>query len=153
VQKRSSAAAKRAVVDRDVVLRKSEAIEHHTSRLRDKMPVQGAALEANESLLNDVCFDLLQAVQACIDLAVHACTHEALGVPSSPSTAFALLAKHHVVETSLADRLSRAAGLRNIIVHRYTDLAASKLADAINTGLADLDDFAAALRAHAGTGR
>jgi uncharacterized protein YutE (UPF0331/DUF86 family) len=153
VQKRSSDAAKRAVVDSDVVLRKSEAIEHHTSRLRGKMPVQAAALEANESLLNDVCFDLLQAVQACIDLAVHACTHEALGVPSSPSAAFTLLANHRIIEVSLAGRLAQAAGLRNIIVHRYTGLATSKLADAINAGLTDLDDFAAALRAHAATGR
>ena len=31
--RRSIGAAKRAVVDRDVALRKSEAIEHHTSRL------------------------------------------------------------------------------------------------------------------------
>jgi hypothetical protein len=66
------------VVDRDVVLRKSEAIEHHASRLRRKLPLRPQALEDDESLLNDVCFDVLQAVQACIDLAVHACSHEAL---------------------------------------------------------------------------
>ena len=73
------------MVDRDVVLRKSEAIEHHASRLRAKLPLRAEALRENESLLNDVCFDLLQAVQACIDLAVHACSHEALGSPESPA--------------------------------------------------------------------
>ena len=49
-----------------------------------------------------------------------------------------------------ASRLARAAGLRNLIVHRYGDLLTAKLAEAIATGLGDLDDFAAALRAHAG---
>lgn len=73
----------RAVVDRYVVLRKSETIEHHASRLRAKLPLRVAALDADESLLNDVCFDLLQAIQACIDLAVHACTHDSFGVPEN----------------------------------------------------------------------
>jgi uncharacterized protein YutE (UPF0331/DUF86 family) len=138
-----------AVVDRDVVLRKSEAIEHHTSRLRAKCPLRAEALDRDENLLNDVCFDLLQSIQACIDLAVHACSHEALGVPETPAFAFGLLARNSIITTQLADRLSRAAGLRNILVHRYTDLATSKLAEAVNTGLAELDDFSAILRARA----
>ena len=137
------------MVDRDVVLRKSEAIEHHTSRLRAKLPLRAAALDADESLRNDVCFDLLQAVQACIDLAVHACTHESLGVPETPAAAFALLEKHGIIAAVLSSRLARAAGLRNLIVHRYTDVMTAKLAEAIAAGLGDLDDFAAALRAHA----
>lgn len=76
------------MVDLEVVLRKSEAIEHHTSRLRAKLPLWAAALDADESL-------------------------------------------------------------RNLIVHRYTDVMTAKLAEAIAAGLGDLDDFAAALRAHA----
>lgn len=138
------------MVDRDVVLRKSEAVEHHASRLRAKLPLQAAALESDESLLNDVCFDLLQAIQACIDLSVHACSHESLGVPESPAAAFALLARHRIIAAGLADRLTRAAALRNLIVHRYADLQAPRLLEAIATGLGDLDEFAAALRAHAG---
>jgi len=107
------------VVDRDVALRKSEAIEHHASRLRAKLPLRAAALDADESLLNDVCF--------------------------------ALLEKHGIIAPVLSSRLARAAGLRNLIVHRYGDLVAAKLVEAIATGLGDLDNFAAALRAHAGS--
>lgn len=137
------------MVDRDVVLRKSESIEHHAGRLRRKLPLVPGALAADESLLNDVCFDLLQAVQACIDLAVHACSHEALGTPETPAAAFALLEKHGIVSAELSAQLTKAAGLRNLIVHRYGELDTARLAEAIAGGLADLDDFAAALRAHA----
>ena len=104
------------MVDRDVVLRKSEAIAHHASRLRAKLPLRPAALEADESLCNDVCFDLLQAIQACIDLAVHACTHESLGVPDSPAVAFKLLAKHRIVPDQLSFRMARAAGLTSATI-------------------------------------
>ena len=137
------------MVDRDVLLRKSEAIEHHGSRLRRKLPLEAAALAADESLLNDVCFDALQAIQSCIDLAVHTCSHEAFGVPESPAAAFALLARQGVITSALAECLGRAAALRNLIVHRYTDLVPARLAQAITAGLADLDEFVAALRAHA----
>jgi uncharacterized protein YutE (UPF0331/DUF86 family) len=140
------------MVDRDVALRKSETIEHHAARLRAKLPLASAALDADESLRNDVCFDLLQAVQACIDLAVHACTHESLGVPETPAAAFALLEKHAIITPALSARLARAAGLRNLIVHRYGDIVAAKLADAIATGLPDLDEFATAIRGRAGLG-
>lgn len=138
------------MVDRDVVLRKSEAIEHHASRLRAKLPLRAEALGENESLLNDVCFDLLQAVQGCIDLAVHACSHEALGSPESPASAFALLATNRIIAAPLAAKMTKAAGLRNLLVHRYGELDIRRLTQAIAEGLADLDEFAAALRAHGG---
>ena len=60
---------------------------------------------AVKTLMNDLCFDLLQAIQACIDLAVHACSHDSLGVPESPAYAFALLAKHRIISAPLSDRL------------------------------------------------
>lgn len=138
------------MVERDVVLRKSEAIEHHAARLRAKLPLDPAALDADESLRNDVCFDLLQAIQACIDLAVHACTHDSLGVPETPAAAFALLEKHGIIAAALSVRLARAAGLRNLIVHRYGDLDAAKLVQAIAGGLGDLEEFAGALRRRGG---
>lgn len=138
------------MVDRDVVLRKCEAIEHHASRLRAKQPLAAVALAADESLRNDVCFDLLQAIQACIDLAVHACTHESLGVPDTPAAAFVLLEGYGVISAQLASKLAKAAGLHNLIVHRYADILVPRLVEAIATGLGDLDEFAAALQARAG---
>jgi len=81
---------------------------------------------------------------------VHACTHESLGVPETPAAAFALLERNGVVWAALSARLARAAGLRNLIMHRYGDLDAAKPAQAIAGGLGDLEEFAAALRTRAG---
>jgi uncharacterized protein YutE (UPF0331/DUF86 family) len=138
-----------AMVDPDVVLRKAQSIAHHVGRLRAKLPLDADTLDADESLRNDVCFDTLQAIQACIDLAVHACAHDALGVPDAPATAFALLARHGVIDAALARRLARASGLRNLVVHQYADLDSTRLAQGITEGLEDLDHFAAALRRYA----
>lgn len=136
------------VLDPDVLLRKAQAIEHHGARLRAKLPLDPRALGADESLRNDVCFDLIQAVQACIDLAIHACAHEALGVPDGPASAFTLLARNGIMEDELALRLTLASGLRNIVVHQYADLDLPTLALALEAGLPDLDAFVKAVRAH-----
>ncbi len=64
----------------------------------------------------------------------------------------AVLEKHGVVSAALAARLARAAGLRNLIVHRYGDVVAAKLVESIAAGLGDLDEFAAAIRRRAGLG-
>lgn len=135
------------MVDPDVVLRKAQAIDHHVGRLRAKLPLAPAALAADESLRNDVCFDAIQAIQGCVDLAVHACSYDSLGVPEGPASAFTLLARAGVIEPSLAARLALAAGLRNLIVHQYADLDTARLIDALSAGLADLDDFVRAMLA------
>jgi uncharacterized protein YutE (UPF0331/DUF86 family) len=135
------------VVDREVVARKVAAVIHHTARLRRRLPLSAAALDADEDLCSVVYFDLLQAIQGCIDLAVHACTHDSLGVPENPASAFALLAQHGVVEAGLSVRLASAAGLRNLIVHRYGDVVTDLVVEALKSGLDDLEAFAAALRA------
>ena len=140
------------MVDPDVVLRKAQAIEHHGARLRAKMPIDPGELATDESLRNDVCFDLIQAVQACIDLAIHACAHEALGVPDGPASALTLLARTGIIDADLALRLTRASGLRNLVVHQYADLDIERLAAALADGLPDLDAFVRAMRAHGRAG-
>lgn len=79
--------------------------------------------------------------------AVHACTHDSLGVPENPAAAFALLGQHGVIAPELSVRLASAAGLRNLIVHRYGDVLTDLVVEALKSGLDALEAFAAALRA------
>jgi len=46
--------------------------------------------EKDEDLANIVLMDLQQAIQGCIDLAIHACVDEGLGAPSTAAQAFLL---------------------------------------------------------------
>ncbi|NIR31472.1 MAG: DUF86 domain-containing protein [Gammaproteobacteria bacterium] len=103
-------------------------------------------LAADEDRLNVVLMDLQQAIQGCIDLAVHACADEALGAPAGPGDAFALLARAGRIDAGLAERLTGAAGLRNLIVHRYASVETDKVLAVIRDDLGDLEAFVAALR-------
>jgi uncharacterized protein YutE (UPF0331/DUF86 family) len=41
------------------------------------------------------------------------------GPPQDNADAFALLGRHHVLDEEIADRMRRAAGFRNLLVHEY----------------------------------
>ena len=133
------------MVDGDILRAKSAAVRHHVSRLRARLPLDARALESDEDTRNVVLMDLQQAIQACIDLAIHACSHDGLGAPEGPAAAFALLAGAGFIDGSLGVRLAGASGLRNIIVHRYGDLSLDVLASSMEAGLADLESFVDAM--------
>jgi uncharacterized protein YutE (UPF0331/DUF86 family) len=136
------------VVDRDILTRKLLQAAHHVERLRDKLAAPPDPETGSESDWNDLLMDLLQALQPCIDLAVHVVSHEVLGTPEGPASAFAILAREGILTRELSLRLAGASGLRNIIVHRYGDLTRQKVLEELPEGLADIEAFLTAVRAH-----
>lgn len=134
------------MVQADVLRAKTERILHHCERLRARGGLTAEQLVDDEDLRNIVLMDVQQAIQACIDLATHACTDARLGVPASAAEAFATLARERVIDAELASRLGAASGLRNLIVHQYADIELERLLTGLREDLADLPAFARALR-------
>ncbi len=66
-----------------------------------------------------VILHLWQAVQIAIDLAVSTCVKSGLGSPTSYGEAFSKLAGAGLLEAGLCERLTRAAGFRNLVAHAY----------------------------------
>lgn len=83
-----------------------------------------------------------------IDLAVSASVRLGLGSPPTYADAFRALASAGVLDRDLAERLARAAGFRNLIVHAYADLDLRRVHAIAATGPEDLQAFLAALRDH-----
>ncbi len=112
------------------------------------------ALEEAHSLGEDVYLEdtkermaaerALQIVlQICIDVGAHLVSELGLGAPSRYRDIFTSLADGDVIPRDLADRLGRAAGMRNALVHGYDDLDDRQVFEALDH-LDDLRAFAAA---------
>lgn len=76
------------------------------------------------------------AVQICLDIGAHLIAEEGLDMPDDYRGIFASL-KSAGLEPELADRLSAAAGMRNVLVHGYLKVDDRAVWDAI----ARLDDL------------
>lgn len=135
------------MVDRDLLRRKTAQILHHVARLRRHSALDAAELRRNEDLLNTILMDLQQAIQACLDLAVHVCVDDKLGAPANAGEAFALLHRAGRIDAALQQRLTGAAGLRNLIVHQYVEIDTARILNVIQNDLGDLERLASQMNA------
>lgn len=132
-------------LDRTVLAERCSAIDRHLRRVADRLPSSAEALLPASDASDSVILHLWQATQITIDLAIAACVAFKLGTPASYADAFRRLADSGHIETDLADRLSRAAGFRNVIAHAYESLDMRRVYHAASTGPADLRAFLASL--------
>ena len=127
--------------DRVVLAERVNAVERHLRRVADRLPATSDTMAPATDASDAVILHLWQATQIVIDLAMSACLSLRLGAPSSYADAFRKLAEARAIDAALAERLSRAAGFRNVIAHAYESLDMAKVFRAASEGPADLRTF------------
>ncbi len=113
-------------------------------RLEAKRPASLKALQADEDLQDILARNLEVAIQTCMDVALHICAAHGT-LPPTGAQAFAVLAGRGVIERELAQRLQRAVGFRNVLVHEYTEIDWKIVTQVLRTGTRDLADFGLAI--------
>jgi uncharacterized protein YutE (UPF0331/DUF86 family) len=130
------------VVDRDVVLAKVATIDRCLGRIAQTRGERRAVLLPVE-VEDLVILNLQRAVQAAIDLATHAVTTEAYGLPDSVASSFSILERHGVLDAELARRLRGMVGFRNVAIHDYQAIDPAIVESILSRHLDDLRAFAA----------
>ena len=133
-------------VDRELLAERAAAVIRHLDRVADHLPPDPDDLRPLTSATDTVVLHLWQAVQVVIDLAVSTCVRLGIGSPPTYADAFRQLADADVIADDLAERLGRAAGFRNLVVHGYGRLDLRRVHAIASVGPADLRAFLAALR-------
>ncbi|MHA1734676.1 MAG: type VII toxin-antitoxin system HepT family RNase toxin [Promethearchaeota archaeon] len=82
-----------------------------------------------------------ESSQVVIDLAFHICAHNKLHEPTTYREVFKILASNGLLEESVAAKLERWAGLRNLIAHAYGNVDEERLFNIVIEDLADFDLF------------
>lgn len=105
------------MVDRNVILAKLAELAERIERVRAHCPPASADLAANRDARDLVAFNIMLAVQTCLDVASHVIAGQGWPAATSLAGSFQRLADHGVVSRSTADALGKAAGLRNVVAH------------------------------------
>jgi uncharacterized protein YutE (UPF0331/DUF86 family) len=132
-------------LDRAVLAEKTATVERHLGRVAARLPADAEELQPATDASDAVILHLWQAVQVVIDLAVSACVALDLGTPANYGEAFRRLAQAGVLDQALAERLTSAAGFRNVVAHAYEELDMERVHRAAQRGPADLRAFLSAL--------
>lgn len=122
----------------DVLLNKAAAIERAVARAREEYAGDDANLFRNQTRQDAIILNLQRACESSIDAAMHMVRVHRLGVPQETREAFDLLERAGHLDSSLATRLRKMVGFRNVAVHDYQKLNL----DVVRAILAErLDDF------------
>ena len=133
-------------IDLPVLAERAAAVERHLARVAARLPEEAADLVPATDASDAVILHLWQAVQIVIDLGLSACLHFNLGTPESYGDAFHRLADADLLDRDLAQRLTQAAGFRNLVAHAYESLDMQRVHEVAEQGPADLRAFLARLR-------
>jgi len=130
--------------DLEVVDARLRELSRRLRRIEAKQPRSAKALAADEDLQDILARNLEVAIQTCIDVAFHLAGVQG-SVPATAGEAFDELAGRGLIERSLAVRLRRAAGFRNVLVHEYTEIDWKIVMQVLRTGTRDLAAFGKAV--------
>ena len=135
------------MVDLNVVVMKLGELADRISRIRSHCPANPEDLATDLDALDIVSFNLLLAVQVCLDLASHLISDEGWQPVSTARGAIERLEERGVVSVETAHSLRDAIGLRNIVAHGYSGVDPEQIHAAASAGLPDLERFAAEVSA------
>lgn len=122
----------------DVLINKAATIERCVTRAREEYATNPAEFATDFTRQDAAILNIQRACEAALDMGQHLIRRERLGVPQSSRDVFLLLAQGGWIDATLADRLKRMVGFRNIAVHDYQAL---QLSITVNIIEKHLDDF------------
>jgi uncharacterized protein YutE (UPF0331/DUF86 family) len=129
------------VVDATVVATKVAAIRDAVDRIRQTLPPDAGAFEADRTAREVVILNLFVALQETVSVATHWLADAGLDVPTSYREIFLDLAARGLIPGDLAQRLASAAGFRNLVAHQYGVLDPRRVHEMAASELGDLLEF------------
>ena len=129
------------MVDRDLIIAKAASVRVHLDRIASKTGCDLQVFLGDVDRQDIVAFNLSLAVESCVDIAAHIISQNAWGVPGSASEMFYLLQDKGLLDPELTERMVKAVGLRNLIVHEYGKIDWKLLFVAVRNDLTDLGSY------------
>jgi uncharacterized protein YutE (UPF0331/DUF86 family) len=134
-------------MDRELVEAKLESLRRCIERITTKAPASAESLARDPDLQDIIALNLQRAVQLCVDLAAHVIADTQARVPSTLAENFDILKDLKIISPTLADRMTKAVGFRNIAVHSYQDIDWAIVFQICRNNLNDFQQFAQAVTA------
>lgn len=129
------------MVDRNILVAKVTTIEKCLNKVKEKRSASLDLFKADEDSQDIVLFNLMQAIQGCVDLASHIVSDEGYGMAGSMNEFFYLLRGRNLISVDLQEKLISAVGFRNLVVHEYAKLDLNQVYDIAIHGIKDLEEF------------
>ena len=133
------------MVDKPLIGRKIERVEGYLKQIRSKKDPGIAVFVKDSDLQSIVLFNLIQAIQSCIDIGSHIISDSEWETPSTQAEIFEILSSKKVISRTLALKMISMVGFRNRIVHEYEKTDMKIVHDVWKKHTADIEKFCKAV--------
>ncbi|MHB2153643.1 type VII toxin-antitoxin system HepT family RNase toxin [Calditrichota bacterium GD2] len=128
------------------MLQKLLQLENNISRLIEfKNRYNPEKIEKDFALQWALRYGIFESIQIIIDISCHIVNQYNLGIPESYKDCVNLLEKYSYIESNNAKQLKKMIGLRNLLIHEYTEIKIEQLYAFLNQ-ITDFTDFAKAVK-------
>lgn len=125
----------------DVIINKVQSIQRCISRAREEYRLAGDKFRSDFTRQDAAILNVVRACEQSIDLANNMLKSRKLGIPTSSSEGFSLLARNNLIPEELAERLKEMVHFRNLVVHQYQAVNMEILEWVLREGYEDLVAF------------
>lgn len=125
----------------DIILNKLENIKNCIERIESKLPFSLDDLKTNFDLQDTVTVNIQRAIQSAIDLAAFICSEKNFKTPTEMAEGFRILENHGLLSKSTSEKMVKAVGMRNVLVHEYTGINWEKVFNVCFSHLIDLKEY------------
>ena len=129
------------MVDKDLILAKASSVKRHLRRIEEKRNIDLNIFLKDIDLQESILFNLQMAIQNCIDIAAHIISDEGLGVPGSTNEMFYLLEENGYLDHDITEKMVKAVGFRNLIVHEYEKIELGQVFEIALKDIKDLNEY------------
>jgi len=133
------------LVDKPLIRRKLERIEIYIKQIRLKNDPGIEAFKKDRDLQSIILFNLVQSIQACIDIGSHIISDSEWGVPSSQAEIFEILTQNKIISKQLSHKMIQMIGFRNRIVHEYEKIDLKIVYEVWRKNIRDIEKFCKAV--------
>ena len=133
------------MVDKDLILAKAGSVKSHLNRVIEKRNVDLDSFIKDIDRQESILFNIQTAVQNCIDIAAHIISEESFGVPGSTTEMLYILEKNGYLSNDLTQKMVKAVGFRNLIVHEYGKIELEQVYEIAQNDINDLNEYLKAI--------
>lgn len=129
------------MIDIDLIMAKSGSVKKYLNRIKLKSNTDLQTFLADLDRQESILFNMQMAIQNCIDIASHIISDEGFGVPGSTNEMFYLLEDNGFLSNPLTEKMVKAVGFRNLMVHEYGKIDMDEVFEIAQKSINDLNDY------------
>lgn len=133
------------MVDKPLIQKKLDRIDAYLTQIRLKKDPGIGLFKEDKDLQSIILFNLIQAIQSCMDIGTHIIGDMGWGSPETLAEIFETLSENKVITKPLAKKMIRMAGFRNRIVHEYEKIDMGIVYEVWRKHSKDIDRFCKAV--------